>query len=78
MTNYTFFSNNAQNSAMKHWFHFVSNCGKVFSKINSVMIASWKSMTSKRLKNLCLLSFDRDITARLEKNIALVISEYYK
>ena len=51
---------------------------RFFSKVNSVMIPSRQSMTSKRLKNLCLLSFERDITARLEKNIARVKSEYYK
>ena len=51
---------------------------RFFSTVNRVMIPSRKSMGTKRLNNLCLLSVERDLTLYLQKNVKLVKAEYRK
>ena len=51
---------------------------RFFSKLNHIMIPSRQSMTTKRLNNLCVLSFERDIVLTLERNLHYVRKEYEK
>ena len=51
---------------------------RFFYTVNRVRIPSRKSMGTKKLNNLCLLSVERDLTLYLQKNVKLVKAEYRK